>query len=316
MKTVQHMSLVALIIIGILSCSDDHRDFIPEMIPLPDASLLRVDDLEQLKTTVETTPEIHKDEVVTRSSTTYYYPSPQAGQCGKTIYTFYLRDYGNDPLRQLILQLPSGNTVYLQLSRWTDYQFVSLRMYGCGDVSWSFVDDAQQALIGTYNLPNTGVSIAPLGVSHLGWPYKSDGSSWQNKAGWWEAIGSPYHTGTDAHAQDWNWGSGYDDDGKVLTAPFCGKVVFAGWHSNCYGNIVDLVHYAGTQKVMHRIAHMKDVDVSVGQWISRADRLGTLGNSGSSTCSGGPWTPHTHCVLYKLNANESIVSGLEYEYSY
>ena len=323
MKRILFMSAVCALIVWSMSSCEDVPDM-GHVLPDPDIEYTTSSDavvhvtpmIEHMDVKISQLESIHQEEVDIRSSTQYFYPSPNGGQCGKTSYLFALKDYGNDPQRKLQLTLPKGNTVLLNLQRWNDYQYVSVKIYNCGDVYWSMVDQAQIPLTGEYKLSNTGVDIRTSGVSKLGWPYMSDGSSWQNKAGWWEALGSAYHTGTDAYAQDWNWGSGTQDEGKLLTAPYCGKVVFAGWHSNCYGNVVDLVHYAGTQKIMHRIAHMKEVDVTAGQWVARADLLGSLGNSGSSTCSGGPWTPHTHCVLYKLNAAESIVSGLEYQYSY
>ena len=69
---------------------------------------------------------------------------------------------------------------------------------------------------------------------------------------------------------------------------------------------------------MHRVTHLDQVNVSLGQWVERGQLIGTLGDTGSSTCPDAPdgWTAHAHCVLYKLNTSETITGGLEYDYSY
>lgn len=312
-----------IVLMCITACSDESVQDTQQINPFEgtpvssEASIEIITDVDQALLEIDESHELDHDQVMTRSSTKYYYPSPNGGQCGKTSYLFYLKDYGNDPQRALRLQLPGGSTIHLNLYRWNDYQYISLKSYNCGDIFWTMVEkDTQQPLIGEYKLKNTGVSIATNATSKLGWPFKNDGSSWQDKDGWHIAYGSTAHINEDQYAQDWNKGIGYDDLGAKVTAPFCGQVVSAGWLGNCYGNTVDIVHYAGNTKVMHRVAHLDEVDVSLGQWVERAQLIGTLGDSGSSTCSKGPWTPHAHCVLYELDANESIVTGLQYNYSY
>ena len=254
---------------------------------------------------------------LTANSTIYYQVSPNGGQCGSTQYLFLVRDYGEMEAMQVKLYLPNHQTVYQDMYRWGEYQYVFLTSYACGDIFWKYVLKQNKAgLIPSQKLKNTGVDIRVNGVSKLGWTFGDDGSSWSNKAGWWEILGSPFHINLDQYAQDWNWGSGNQDLGKVMRAPLCGKVVSAGWAGSCYGKVVDIEHYAGEDVVMYRVAHMDQVDVSIGDFITRNTKIGTVGNSGSSTCSGNGWTAHAHSVLYQLDANLAIDKGLDFEFSY
>lgn len=273
---------------------------------------------EAVRSAVETAESLGYEKFnLSANNAIYYQVSPNGGQCGTTEYLFLVKDYGEWEDMQVKLYLPNNVTVYQDMYRWGDYQYVFLKSHICGDIFWRYVlKQNQQTLIPTQKLKNTGVDIRVNGTSKIGWTFGDDGSSWSNKAGWWQIFGSAFHTGLDLHAQDWNWGSGNQDLGKVMRAPLCGKVVSAGWAGNCYGNVVDIEHYSGTNIVMYRVAHMDQVDVQTGDLISRNTKIGTLGKSGSSTCSGGGWTAHAHSVLYRLDANFNIVAPLEFEYSY
>ena len=322
-KQLFYVSMILTFMFMISSCTDESlqdatQDEFEEAIS-SDESIEIITNLDEAIQKIDESNVVQQEEgeVATRSSTLYYYPSPNGGQCGATSYLFYLKDYGNDPQRAVRLKLPNGNRVFLNLQRWNDYQYTQVKIFNCGDVYWSMVNKiTQQPLIGTYKLKNTGVDIRITGTSYIGWPYKNDGSSWQNKNGWHIVPGSVQHIGRDRYAQDWNWGSGDQDLGKPITAPLCGKVVSAGWLNQCLGKTVDIVHYVGDKKVMHRVAHMNSVNVSLGQWIERGSLIGTLGKDGSSTCTPGGWTAHTHCVLYELHQNEDIDDGIKFRYSY
>ena len=63
-----------------------------------------------------------------------------------------------------------------------------------------------------------------------------------------------------------------------------GTVTFAG-RSGAYGNVVKIRHSNG---IVTLYAHMEDIDVSVGQRVSRGQQIGTVGNTGRST------GPHLH----------------------
>jgi murein DD-endopeptidase MepM/ murein hydrolase activator NlpD len=67
--------------------------------------------------------------------------------------------------------------------------------------------------------------------------------------------------------------------GTAIHATADGTVVHAGW-DNGYGRLVKIQHAFGIET---RYAHLSDIHVSVGQKVSRGDRIGDMGNSGRST---------------------------------
>ena len=67
--------------------------------------------------------------------------------------------------------------------------------------------------------------------------------------------------------------------GSPILATADGVVTFAGWESG-YGRLVKIRHEFGIET---RYAHMSQIRVSVGDRVSRGDRIGDMGNSGRST---------------------------------
>ncbi|MBL8562145.1 MAG: peptidoglycan DD-metalloendopeptidase family protein [Gemmobacter sp.] len=67
--------------------------------------------------------------------------------------------------------------------------------------------------------------------------------------------------------------------GTPLYATADGVVVKAGW-GNGYGRMVQIRHDFGLETLY---GHMSEIRVSVGQKVSRGDRIGDMGNSGRST---------------------------------
>ena len=63
-----------------------------------------------------------------------------------------------------------------------------------------------------------------------------------------------------------------------------GVVVYAGWE-NGYGRLIRIRHDFGLET---RYGHLSQIRVTVGQRVSRGDRIGDMGNSGRST------GPHLH----------------------
>lgn len=72
--------------------------------------------------------------------------------------------------------------------------------------------------------------------------------------------------------------------GQMVRAAAAGTVTFAGEQSG-YGNLVEVQHADGS---FTRYAHLNSVHAHVGDQVQRAQRVGTLGNSGRST------GPHLH----------------------
>ncbi|MBC2835631.1 DUF5930 domain-containing protein [Paragemmobacter straminiformis] len=67
--------------------------------------------------------------------------------------------------------------------------------------------------------------------------------------------------------------------GAPIVATADGVVTYAGWESG-YGRLVKIKHAFGLET---RYGHLSQIRVSVGDRVSRGDRIGDMGNSGRST---------------------------------
>ncbi len=101
------------------------------------------------------------------------------------------------------------------------------------------------------------------------------------------------------------WGTmheGQDMAGPTGTPIFAtgeGVVTHAGWQSG-YGNMIEIRHAHGT---VTRYGHLSKVRVSVGQKVSRGERIGDMGNTGRST------GPHLH---YEVRVNGKPVNPMTF----
>lgn len=84
-----------------------------------------------------------------------------------------------------------------------------------------------------------------------------------------KGAGMRMHEGTDFAAST----------GTPIYATGDGVVVHAGWDSG-YGRSVEIQHEFG---ILTRYAHLSQIRVSVGERVSRGDRIGDMGSSGRST---------------------------------
>jgi murein DD-endopeptidase MepM/ murein hydrolase activator NlpD len=69
------------------------------------------------------------------------------------------------------------------------------------------------------------------------------------------------------------------DYGTSIFATADGTVTFAGWEGG-YGRLIKIRHIFGIET---RYGHLSQIDVKVGQKISRGEKIGDMGNSGRST---------------------------------
>ena len=69
------------------------------------------------------------------------------------------------------------------------------------------------------------------------------------------------------------------DYGSPIYATADGTISFAGWES-AYGRLIKIQHAYGIET---RYGHLSQISVTVGQKVSRGDRIGDMGNSGRST---------------------------------
>ena len=87
--------------------------------------------------------------------------------------------------------------------------------------------------------------------------------------------------------------------GTPIYATADGVVTEAGWHSG-YGRLITIQHEFGIET---RYAHLNAMRVSIGQRVSRGDRIGDMGNSGRST------GPHLH---YEIRVGGTPVNPMTY----
>jgi murein DD-endopeptidase MepM/ murein hydrolase activator NlpD len=90
------------------------------------------------------------------------------------------------------------------------------------------------------------------------------------------------------------WHSGIDlavDTGTDVYAADGGTVVFSGWNTAGYGNLIVLDHNNGWRTYY---AHLSKIDVGCGQWIPRGSIIGQVGSTGNST------GPHLHFEMLRF----------------
>jgi murein DD-endopeptidase MepM/ murein hydrolase activator NlpD len=104
-----------------------------------------------------------------------------------------------------------------------------------------------------------------------------------------KGAGTRFHEGTDM-------AGAY---GTAIYATADGVVTHAGW-DNGYGRQVTIRHDFGVDTLY---GHLSDIDVSVGQRVSRGDHIGDMGNSGRSTGT------HLH---YEVHLNGKPVNPMTF----
>ena len=120
---------------------------------------------------------------------------------------------------------------------------------------------------GKFIAPNQGRTSSPYGVRRY---YNG------------ELATDYYHRGLD-------YAGGY---GSPVVAPAGGRVVLVGYEKKgfrVHGNVVGVDHGQGLVSIF---MHMSKIAVEEGQMLAPGDRIGSIGNTGSST------GPHLHWGLY------------------
>lgn len=152
---------------------------------------------------------------------------------------------------------------------------------------------AYSRLVGEFDLPMDASRIMPgetldqvevtlverrlmLGRVPSGFPLQdfefSDGFGWRTHP---ISGGRKHHDGTDMRAPV----------GTPVYAPADGVVVFSGYDSSGYGNLVVISHGYGFSSAY---GHLQGSDVKVGEVVFRGQQIARVGNTGSST------GPHLH----------------------
>ncbi len=106
----------------------------------------------------------------------------------------------------------------------------------------------------------------------------------------------PSNSGIVTSGYGWRWGrfhKGVDIAGPVGTpilAAAPGKVIYAGWNSGGYGNLVKIRHYDGSTTLY---AHNSSIVVRRGQSVGQGQMIARMGSTGFST------GPHLHFEIHK-----------------
>jgi len=88
--------------------------------------------------------------------------------------------------------------------------------------------------------------------------------------------------------------------GTPVRTTLSGRVVYAGWNNEGYGNLVIVEN--GPWRTYY--AHLSQIPVRVGQWVAAGEVIGLSGNTGNST------GPHVH---YEVRRNGVAVHPRELE---
>jgi murein DD-endopeptidase MepM/ murein hydrolase activator NlpD len=106
--------------------------------------------------------------------------------------------------------------------------------------------------------------------------------------------------------------------GTPITPVRSGKVVFAGWKSDCGGRQVYVSHGNGLYTAYY---HLRSIAVWKGEWVT--DQLTRLGRVGESGCATGPhlhievWHGYPwHSGSYRVSPWTYIDSGTWLPYRY
>ncbi len=128
----------------------------------------------------------------------------------------------------------------------------------------------------------------PLGTEHAGLTYNAQ----------------PFLT-TRHLGDDLNGIGGNDSDlGDPVYAVSDGRVIYAGWPADGWGNVVIVLHaLPDTRMVESFYGHLNKTTVFVGQRVRRGDRIGDVGNAG------GKYLAHLH---FELRTSPALDCGAGY----
>lgn len=104
---------------------------------------------------------------------------------------------------------------------------------------------------------------------------------------------------------DLNGIGGWDSDlGDAIYAAGDGEVTFAGWPSDGWGNVIQILHrLPNGETVTTFYGHLKTINVPVGGLVRRGDRVGTVGKAD------GRYLAHLH---FEVRPASSLNPGAGY----
>lgn len=162
--------------------------------------------------------------------------------------------------------------------------------------------------------PEPVVTATPIVMPYTAWESAlSQYGGWNGAEQCWGPVLAPVGSGafiwpTDKHYLvgknfSWRWHPALDlggDTGDPIYAADSGAVVYAGWNTYGYGNLVILDHGNGWHTLY---AHFSQVNVACGQAVEQGAILGLAGSTGRST------GPHLH---FEMRFNHNYVNPWDY----
>ena len=250
------------------------------------------------------------------SSTVLFYAFPESGQqltSGvklKIYYHGWVSDQtiaNNGNIEYVTMLWNSSANAYYCNKSFSHLGLISYRFVSGTDVSVNLTDTNKQIKV------QAPIALNTNGTTYLYWPFGWDGSTYSNMGGW-SCARDTHPTGASAQneyfAQDWNWGSGSADYGRLICSPITGTVTQTGVGPSTYGNIVDIETTISGYTIRVRFAHLKDILVSEGDYVGPNSYVATIGNSG------GNFSPHLHCALNWVDSvTDANIQSLEYVFS-
>jgi len=151
--------------------------------------------------------------------------------------------------------------------------------------------DPAFAVISPIEIVTTPLSVRfdpPLGTEHAGLTYNAQ----------------PFLT-TRHLGDDLNGIGGNDSDlGDPVYAVADGRVIYAGWPAEGWGNVAMVLHTLPDGRLVESFyGHLDKIAVFVGQRVRRGDRIGDVGNAG------GKYLAHLH---FELRTSPALDCGAGY----
>ncbi len=173
-------------------------------------------------------------------------------------------------------------------SPWADWDATNQARVGLIPASEDAVFDPAFVVLSPREMvlaPKATVFDQPVGSEHAALTYNAQPFLTNN------------HLGDDINGI----GGGNSDLGDLVYAVADGEVIYAGWPSDGWGNVVILLHeHENGELIQTFYGHLDTMSVSVGRQIRRGEKVGTIGNAN------GNYLAHLH---YEIRRSSTIDVG-------
>ena len=254
------------------------------------------------------------------------YADPLHGRPNETTYKFYVANPPSDLQGVVIVfSTPAGGKVTRVMQKNSAGNFFheqTLSQSGRYEVKYLLryrTPKAEKTVVPASGfIDNTLVNFDGT-TKKLVWPFGADRSSWNNRIGLYgqrwhggqeggsgNGYGQGGHVGvSEYYSDDWNRGSGDQDNGAVIRSPLDGIVEEVS-SQRIKGQLVESKYVAIVQKTasgkVYRfyVSHLKEQGVKKGQYVQAGVTvIGLLGNTGTKYS-------HAHCNLRDVTNGKKV----------